>query len=71
MHIYKIDKKTHISKPTQQNKLALSPFNSKIFLVFDGTSTSKKNVFRGKIGQDGQNKNKKSDNISLNFQLLD
>ena len=66
--------------PMKQNKLALSPFVSKRFLLFDGISTvpfghkaAEENAFLEDIYQDTEwaNSYNETDNSSPDFQLAD
>ena len=77
---YNIVSKGHTNMTVKQNKLALSPFDSKRFLLFDGISTApfghkaaEENVFLEDIYMDTEwaNSYNETDNSSPDFQLPD
>ena len=77
---YKIVSKGHTKMTVKQNKLALSPFDSKRFLLFDGISTvpfghktAEENAFLEDIYMYNEwaNSYNETDNSSPDFQLPD
>ena len=77
---YNIVSKGHTNMTVKQNKLALSPFDSKRFLLFDGISTvpfgykaALENAFLEDIFMDTEwaNSYNETDNTSRDFTLLD
>ena len=77
---YNIVSKGHTNMTVKQNKLALSPFDSKRFLLFDGILTvpfghkaAEKNAFLEDIYRDTEwaNSYNESDSRSPDFQLPD
>ena len=77
---YNIVSKGHTNMTVKQNKLALSPFDSKRFLLFDGISTvpfdhkaAEENAFLEDIYMDTEwaNSYNETDNSSPDFTLPD